>query len=97
MIQADEEEFKRFGVFVQDPPDPKYLVKKPSSSIKPPPSPGDAAFPSPRSTTAVVHGAWAELRQFSHWTAWQWALLALAMAGAGWLAIHRILPRRDSR
>jgi hypothetical protein len=97
MIQEAEEEFKRFGVIVQDPPDPKSLVKKPSSGIKPPPSPGDAAFPSPRPATAVVHEGWVELRRFSHWAAWQWALLAVAVVGAGWLAIHRILRRRDFR
>jgi hypothetical protein len=91
MIQADEEEFKRLGVFVQDPPDPKYLVEKPSSGIKPPPSPRGAAFPAPSPATAVARGAWTELRQFSRWAAWQWALLALAMAGACWLAIHRRL------
>jgi hypothetical protein len=86
-----EEAYLAMGATIVDPADPKYLVEKPSSGIKPPPSPRGAAFPAPRPATGVVHGAWTELRQFSRWAAWQWALLALAMAGAGWLAIHRRL------
>ena len=86
-----EEAYLAMGATIVDPADPKYLGGKPSSGIKPPPSPRGAAFPAPRPATAVVQGAWTELRQFSRWAAWQWALLALAMAGAGWLAIHRRL------